>query len=182
MADPATPQTRYDAVTITSHWITALLVFVLLGTSFGWKYLPRSWNFKQFEGLHISLGIALAAVIVARLLWRLFAGRKLHGTGSMVTDLLSKLMHIALYILVVAQVVLGFALRWFQGEEFSFFGLFSIPSLVQANRGLEHQVENLHSLNAWAILILVGGHSVAALFHRYVLKDGVLRRMLPIAG
>jgi cytochrome b561 len=155
---------------------------MLLGTSFGWKYLPRSWNFRQFEGLHISLGIALAAVIVARLLWRLSAGRKLGGTGRAVTDLLSRLVHLALYAMVLAQVVLGFGLRWFQGEEFTFFGLFSIPSLVGPNRGLEHQVENLHSLNAWAILILVGAHSAAALFHRYVLKDGILRRMLPFAG
>ncbi len=179
----STPTSRdtYDGVTIAFHWITALLVFVLLATSFGWKYLPRSWNFKQFEGLHISLGIALAAVIVLRLLWRLFVGRKLGGTGSTMTDLLSKLVHLALYVLVIAQVVLGFGLRWFQGEDFTFFGLFSIPSLVQANRGLEHQFEDLHSLNAWAILILVGAHSAAALFHRYVLKDGVLKRMLPVA-
>lgn len=180
----STPITRstYDGATIAFHWITALLVAVLLGTSFGWKYLPRSWNFKQFEGLHISLGIVLAAVIAARLLWRLFAGRKLAATGSVVTDWLSKLVHLALYVMVLAQVVLGFGLRWFQGENFTFFGLFSIPSLLPRNGSLEDLFEDLHSLNAWAILIVVGAHSAAALFHRYVLKDGVLKRMLPFAG
>jgi cytochrome b561 len=29
------------------------------------------------------------------------------------------------------------------------------------------------------VLILAGLHAAAALFHHYVLRDGVLRRMLP---
>jgi cytochrome b561 len=40
----------------------------------------------------------------------------------------------------------------------------------------------VHNWTAWALVILAGGHAAAALFHRYVLKDRVLRRMLPIAG
>ena len=109
----------YDGVTIAFHWITALLVFVLLGTAFGWEYGPRSWGFKAYEGLHISLGIALAAVIALRILWRVFAGRKFVSEGRALADILSKLVHGLLYIAVVAQVGLGFELRWMQGERFT---------------------------------------------------------------
>jgi cytochrome b561 len=69
-----------------------------------------------------------------------------------------------------------------QGEDFSFFGLFEIPQLIASNRGLEHTIENLHNLTAWTMIYLAGGHAAMALFHRFVLKDGVLKRMLPFAG
>ncbi len=182
MENGATARETYDGVTIFFHWVTAALILVLLGTSFGWKYLPRSWEFKQYEGLHVSLGIALAAVIVARLLWRAFAGKRLPSTGSQMSRLASRVVHILLYVAVVVQVGLGFALRWTQGERFTFFGWFDIPKLFASDHNLARQIEELHNLAAWGILILVAAHTAAALIHRYVFKDGVLRRMLPIAG
>lgn len=173
---------RYDRATIGFHWLTAALVLVLFGSSLLWNYAPRSWGLRWLEGAHVSLGIALAAVLVARLIWRLVAGRKLAAAGDRVSALASRAVHGLLYALLAAQVVLGFGLRWLQGETFSFFGLFSIPSLIDSNRELAHQFEQVHNLTAWAMIYLIAGHAGAALIHRYLLKDGVLQRMLPIAG
>lgn len=173
---------RYDAVTIVFHWVTALLVVVLFGTALVRDYAPREWRLFWLEGIHVSFGIALAAVLVGRLVWRVVGGRRLAAAGTRFTAPLSRLVHWVLYGLLAVQVGLGFSLRWLQGEAFSFFGLFSIPSLLASNRALAHQVEDIHNLAAWALIVVAGGHAVAALVHRYVLKDGVLRRMLPIAG
>ena len=38
---------------------------------------------------------------------------------------------------------------------------------------------SLHNNVAWALIIIAGVHALAALFHHYVLRDGILRRMLP---
>jgi cytochrome b561 len=38
---------------------------------------------------------------------------------------------------------------------------------------------SLHNNVAWALIIIAGIHALAALFHHYVLRDGILRRMLP---
>jgi cytochrome b561 len=173
---------RYDRITIAFHWLTALLVTALVGTSFAWKYTPRDWGLKSLESLHISLGIILAAVLVGRLLWRAIAGRKLAAAGSTATALLSRLVHWALYGLLALQVALGFGLRWLQGDVFRFFQLFSIPSPFSPDRTLAHQFQELHELAAWALIIVAGGHAVAALVHRYWLKDDVLQRMLPARG
>ena len=182
MTDTALRTDRYDGVTIAFHWLTALLVVALFGSSLLWNYAPRNWGLRWLEGTHVSLGIGLAAVLVARLVWRLVAGRRLASVGNAVSAPLSRLVHWVLYLLLAAQAGLGFTLRWFQGEDFSFFGLFDIPQLIASNRGLEHTIESLHNLTAWALIYVAGGHAIAALYHRYVLKDGVLRRMLPIAG
>jgi cytochrome b561 len=172
-------QDRYDRVTIAFHWLTAVLVIVLFGTAFAWNYLPREWHLHSLEGVHVSLGIALAAVLAGRLAWRATAGRRLKPIGTSLTAPLSKIVHALLYALLAVQVVLGFGLRWFQGEELSFFGLFSVPSLFTADRAFSHQLEQLHNYAGWTLIVLVAGHAFAALFHRYVLRDGVLRRMLP---
>jgi cytochrome b561 len=171
---------RYDRVTIAFHWLTAALVLTLFGTAFAWNYLPREWHLRSLEGVHVSLGIALAAVLIGRLAWRLTAGRKLAVAGNAITAPLSRLVHWALYLLLAVQVGLGFSLRWFQGEEFTFFGLFSVPNLFfTPDRTVAHQLEDLHNLAGWTLIYLAGAHALAALVHRYVLKDGVLRRMLP---
>ncbi|HZT00732.1 MAG TPA: cytochrome b/b6 domain-containing protein, partial [Steroidobacteraceae bacterium] len=44
---------------------------------------------------------------------------------------------------------------------------------------LKETVEELHEWFGNVVLILAAVHAAAALFHRLVLKDGVLRRMLP---
>lgn len=176
---PSRPHDRYDAVTIGFHWVTALLVVVLFGMTLIWN--SRTLK-HQLESLHVSLGIVLAAVLIARLLWRLFGARRLPGTGMVVTDVLSRIVHAALYLLLAIQVGLGFGLRWYQGEAFSLFGWFSIPNPFTPDRAFSHQLEGLHNLAGWTLIYVAGAHALAALFHRLVLKDGVLRRMLPFAG
>jgi len=172
---------RYDRITIAFHWLTAVLVLTLFSTAFAWNYLPREWHLRSLEDVHVSLGIALAASLIGRLVWRLTAVRKLGAVGNAITAPLSRLVHGALYLLLTVQVGLGFSLRWFQGEEFSFFGLFSVPSLFfTPDRAFAHQLEELHNLAGWTLIYLAGAHALAALFHRYVLRDNVLRRMLPV--
>ncbi|HVY51137.1 MAG TPA: cytochrome b [Devosia sp.] len=173
---------RYDSTTIVLHWLTALLVAILFGTAWLWNNAPREWHLRSLEGVHVSLGIAFTAVLAARLAWRALAGRRLPAVAMPLGGWLSRLVHWALYALLAAQVALGFALRWLQGEDFGFFGLFQIPSPFAPDRAVAHQIEDLHNLFAWTLVVLAGGHALVALIHRYVLRDGVLRRMLPSMG
>jgi cytochrome b561 len=55
-----------------------------------------------------------------------------------------------------------------------------VPAFDPANKALRHLIGDWHALAANAILILAGVHAAAALFHHFILRDGVLRRMLPM--
>ncbi|MHA6690894.1 cytochrome b [Devosia sp. A449] len=110
------PQDRYDVITIAFHWITAVPVLVLFGSALVWNSTPRDWDLDWLEDLHVSLGIALAVVLVGRLAWRVFASRRLPGAGAPVMQLASKLVHGILYVLLALQVVLGVGLRWYRGR------------------------------------------------------------------
>ena len=62
----------------------------------------------------------------------------------------------------------------------SIFGLFSVPSIAPGDRALRRLVGGWHETAANLVLILAGLHAAAALFHHWALRDGVLRRMLPL--
>jgi cytochrome b561 len=122
----------------------------------------------------LGLGVTLLIRIVVR-----SAG--FGGTPPVTAGLLeglAKLVHLLLYALMAAVVVLGIANGWARGESlFGFYTLFPAPP----ERALRRTIGGLHELAANAILVVAGLHAVAALFHHYVLRDSVLRRMLPAA-
>jgi cytochrome b561 len=172
---------RYDGVTIFFHWATALLVVTLFVTAMGWTYAPRDWGLRSLRGVHVSMGLGLTAAIAGRLVWRAIFGRRLPGEGPAVSRILARLVHLALYVLLIVQIILGIGLRWFSGDALSFFGLFSIPTPFAQNRDLGDQLEQLHLVMAWSLVVLAFSHAVAALVHQYVVKDSVLQRMFPAA-
>lgn len=172
---------NYDTVAVALHWLTALLVVVQFVMAVTWDYFARPTR-QSLEGVHISLGVLLTAVIVARLVWRAIPG---HGRPALVqgwVKLASKSVHYLLYALLVAQAGLGFGFRWAQGHAVSFFGLFAIPGPYgELARPVRRQLHELHEYGGWAIVIIAGLHAAAALYHHYALRDHVLGRMLPLA-
>ncbi|KGM31738.1 cytochrome b [Inquilinus limosus] len=177
------PAGRYDRTTILLHWLTALFVILLFALAEIWGFLPRGTPVRKgAQALHISCGLLLTVVLIARLLWRGTQGRRLPPATGGLQHLAAKAAHHALYLLLAAQVVLGFLFRWAQGEPFQFFGLFDVPAAFAPDHDLAGTIGDLHNTVAWIIIVLAGLHAAAALVHHYALRDGVLRRMLPGRG
>ncbi|WP_313623093.1 cytochrome b [Achromobacter sp.] len=169
---------HYDTTTIVLHWLTVVLVLGLFALAEIWGFLPRGTPTRRLlQSLHISFGLAFACVFVLRLVWRLSAGRRLPRATSGWMGAASVGVHGLLYLLMAAQIVLGFLFRWAQGEPFAFFGLFDIPTLIPIAHEQRRFIGGLHDTVAWIIITLAALHALAALFHHYVLRDGVLRRM-----
>lgn len=169
---------HYDRVTIALHWATAVLVGLLWVIGQTIDDAPRGALRVDYRSLHMTLGITLAAVFLARVIWRLMRGRRLPGVGGGLMRLVAGLTHGALYLLVLTTVILGLANVWVRGDVI--FNLFAVPAFDPGNTALRHLIGDWHALAANAILILAGVHAAAALFHYLVLRDGVLRRMLPM--
>ncbi|MBP2302119.1 cytochrome b561 [Azospirillum picis] len=87
--------------------------------------------------------------------------------------------HYMLYALLAAEACLGFLLRWSGNEAMSFFGILIQPPFPPFSKDGHRLVGEIHEWVGWTIVILAAGHAAAALYHHYVLRDDVLRRMLP---
>jgi cytochrome b561 len=174
-------KTNYDNVAITLHWLTALLVIIQFGLAVTWDDFPRDTR-ETLQSLHVSLGVLLTTVVVARIVWRLMPGHQRPAIVDGWVKLASKGVHYLLYVLLVVQAGLGFTWRWAQGHDVGFFGLFRIPGPYGAlARPTRHLLSEFHEKIGWAIVIIAFGHALAALYHHYRLHDRVLGRMFPPA-
>ena len=173
--------TNYDNVAISLHWATALLVIVQFVLAITWDYFSRDMR-ENLQSVHISLGVLLTAVILARIVWRLMPGHQRSAIVSGWVKLASKAVHYLLYALLVVQAALGFAWRWAQGHGVGFFGLFEIAGpYAKLARPTLHLMAEFHEKIGWAIVIIAFAHALAALYHHYKLRDRVLGRMFPPA-
>lgn len=174
-------RTNYDNVAISLHWVTALLVLFQFVSAETWDWLSKPAR-ETMQSLHISFGVLLTLVIIARVVWRLIPGHQRPSIVSGWVEIASKCVHYLLYLLLVTQAGLGFAFRWAQGHAVSFFGMAGIPGPFGAlDKAGRHTIHNLHDKVGWAIIIIAFGHALAALYHHYRLHDRVLGRMLPLA-
>ncbi len=174
---PISPdETHYDRTTIFLHWATAVLVAEqwLGAQTIDWFPGPLRVDARS---VHIALGVALTILLLARVIWRLKFGRRLPRATSGGLDVIAKGTHWGLYVLLTAMLLVGLFLAWVRGD--SLFNLFRIPSLDPGNRALREEVQQIHATIGYLILALAGLHASAALVHRFLWHDGVLRRMLP---
>lgn len=168
---------RYDDVSILLHWITAALVVTLWTLGQTIDFFPKGAPKIDARSTHFVLGATLGIVLLVRMMWRASAGRSLPLAYPGWIGVAAKVVHYGLYVLLGVTVVLGIFNAWQRGDVF--FNVYTIPKLVPGDVALKKILENLHSDFADAVLIVAGLHAAAALAHHYLLRDPVLRRMLP---
>lgn len=171
------PAATYDRPSIVLHWLTAGLVVILWTLGQTIDFFPKGAPKIDARSVHITLGATLALVLLVRILWRVTAGRRLPLAHAGWLGGAAKLVHYGLYLLVATTVVLGILNAWQRGD--TLFNLYTIPKLVPGDVALRRTLQGLHGDFADVVLIVAGLHAAAALAHHYLLRDRVLRRMLP---
>jgi cytochrome b561 len=174
---------RFDAVSIALHWGSVLIILGLFASAWSRGLAADRDSAAALLTLHRSMGVALWAVLVLRLAWRLSRGRRPALPPSMhpLQVLAARSNEVALYVLMVLQPLTGLAQSLARGRPFPLFGL-DVPAVMARDRALAGSLHEVHELTAWALLGLIGLHAGAALLHGLVLRDGVLDSMLPSAG
>ena len=173
----AEPAPRYDGLSILLHWLTAGLVVVLWTLGQTIDFFPKGAPKIDARSVHITLGATLGVVLLIRVLWRASAGRKLPLAAQGWLGVTARVVHYGLYVLLAVTVVLGILNAWQRGDVL--FNIYKIPQLIPGDRALRHALGELHGDCADVVLIVAGLHAAAALAHHYLLRDRVLRRMLP---
>jgi cytochrome b561 len=174
------PPVRYGAMAQGIHWLTALLVLVAFiygpGGSEQRVYSPA----RDFERqLHETLGLCVLALVVIRVLWRMFDTRPRPEPMPRWMKLASKAVQGLLYLLLFAVPMTAIAAAWLQGHPVTLLAGFEIAPLLDTSRDLGNKIAQVHTWLGDTILWLAGLHALAALYHHFLLGDGVLASMLP---
>lgn len=171
---------RFDGVTIALHWATVVLILGMFASAWLYGQAIDGDAATLALAIHRSLGVTVWSVTIGRLVWRLGFGFMPPFPPDMpkIQQLLAKANEYALYAVLLIQPLTGMAQSVARGRTFPLFGL-EVPMLMAKDRDLAALFHAIHELSAWVLVGLIGGHAMAALFHRFVLHDEVLQSMSP---
>ena len=171
---------RFGALAQLFHWATVALVVAIIVIGAYMTDLPLSPEKIKVYNLHKSLGVTVLALTLLRLVWRWISPPPpLPATMAGWERLAAKSSHVGLYLLLFLQPAIGLVHSWSANFPVVVFGTITLPSLTGPDPALKDQLEHLHHFLGWALCGLFLLHAGAALRHHLILKDDVLRRMLP---
>ena len=171
------PVSRYHPLLVTLHWLVAFLIITMLGV--GFFLLGRMPNDDPRKiGLllgHMSLGMFILLLMLIRLVVRMRSARPAAAkTGFALLDRLGPLTHYTFYGVVILVVASGFATAIIAGLTRSVFQ--HSGEALPAHFG-DYPTFKMHALLTLFLAALVILHVLAALWHQFVRKDGLFRRM-----
>src|SRR5450759_3558690 len=171
---------RYGAVAQFFHWATAILVVAAFVYGPGGSEQRIYSLAKDFDRqLHETLGIGVFVIALIQLAWRAFDAAPDDPPMPPWMRVSSKLVHAMIYILLLAVPLTAIFGAWLEGHPLTLLGNVRIgPRLTEAH-AVGSAIASIHTWLGDTILWVAGLHATAALYHHFVLRDGVLRSMLP---
>jgi cytochrome b561 len=171
---------RYGGIAQLLHWTIVALIIVQYVLANRAEDLPLGPDKISTLATHKSIGITILGLVVLRLVWRLLNPPPPLPVGMKTWEVsLARLTHLLLYGLLFAVPISGWLMSSAANFPVSWFGLIQLPDFVTPSHDLHEQLESLHENLNTAMFALAIAHILAALRHHFLLKDSVLRRMLP---
>src|SRR5476651_1200569 len=162
-----TDRLHYGTPAKVMHWLVVALLMI---------QFPIGWFIPDVHGgppgramtLHISFGITLLVLIVARLIWRISHRVAPESSLPSWQRVSSEALHWLLYASVLATTLTGWLFASFRGWSVPFFYLFPMPMLASDNASAGKAIDGLHQAMEWTLLVLIGLHVAAALTHLFI--------------
>lgn len=163
------------------HWLSVIAIAVAYIAMEIREEMPRSNQWRPLvTQLHFWAGLGVFAMLPFRLWlhWARETPAIMPAPGAL-TALAARLTHFALYAALLAQPLLGLATAGADGKivQVPLLGI-ALPPLIPASEVWADRLEDVHGTVADVLLVLIGLHVVAALWHHFLVRDNTLRRML----
>ena len=172
------PDRRYTNVAILLHWLVAALVVAQFPLGWWMQEIAKQPPGPRVEAfnLHKSMGLLIAALMLARIAWRL--GHRAPPLEPMPRwqSRLAHATHFLFYAVLVALPVTGYLGSAFSGFPVKFFGI-TLPAWAAKNAGLKDGMSAAHLWLAWTLAIVFAAHMAGVVKHTFIERDGLLRRM-----
>jgi len=171
---------HYGWLTITLHWLSAIIIFSLFALGFWMVDLTYydAW-YKEAPHLHKSIGICLLFLMVFRFIWRKKQVQpEALKTHSPIERKAGHAVHILLYVLFFLIAVSGYLISTADGRGIEVFQLFTVPGFGSFIDDQEDIAGVVHEYLAYSLIALALLHALAACKHHFIDKDITLKRML----
>ncbi len=171
------PVPRFSIPSIVLHWTMALAIALAWLVAQVADVFGRGSTEAFIIGGHAVFGLAVLALLLPRMLARWLGGVPGPADGAPAwEERLARAAHLLLYALMVALPVAGILTALSGRAPFDLAGLVTLPNIL-ADTGLRRTFKEVHELLANMMLATVGLHVAAVLWHAFIRRDDVPRRM-----
>lgn len=168
----------YGSLAKVLHWIVAALFVYLFYIAINMTGMENGAEKWGLYAEHKQFGVLAFIFICVRVFIKLTnPSPALPDTIPNWQTTASKVMHTALYVIMIAFPVSGMLMSMAGNYPIIFFG-FELPNLVGENKSLGEAMHAIHEALMCVTYGVVGIHVAAALMH-LAKRDGVFSRMLP---
>lgn len=174
---------RYGAVGVLFHWSVGFLIMALAGLGLYMAALPDAgFNMKKITLIlyHKDLGMLVLVLAVLRLAWRL--GNVIPQATEHLPDwqkIAARFVHLSFYALMFALPITGWLMSSAAGFPVSLLSIFTMPDLISHNDYLFQRLIEIHKWLGYGLILFILVHTSAALRHHFIIRDDILRKMLP---
>jgi len=171
---------RFTPLQRTLHWIMAVLILAMLFIGVGMASTVAH-IYLRLVHIHETLGLAILILALIRL-----AVRLRYGAPALPLDLpepiklAAYLSHYALYALMIAMPLIGWAMLSAAQYPVVLWGVW-LPRIVPQSASLHTALWNAHFYLGFLFFALILMHLAAALFHALIRRDGVFDSMASLS-
>jgi len=171
-------QQRYGLVTQILHWgMAALIISTFIS---GEIFVDAAREEKVvILNRHATLAILFIGFLVVRVFWRTSQTNPDEVNQNKLLVLAHKAAVLALYGLPVALAITGALTVQTAGYAVPFFGQELIVGVLGEDKELHDVLQLVHNVLTKLIVVVFLSHVLAAFWHQFIKRDGVLARMLP---
>lgn len=169
--------TRFHPVLVALHWLLAVLIVSAL--ALGALVMARlpTGDLRRIEALrsHMSGGMLILVLMYARTVVRLLTERPAEAsTGNPLLDKLARASHRMFYVVVFGMAGSGiFMALQLDLVPVVFGGVGTLPADFWI-----YPVRTVHYLISRLLMALIALHIAGVLFHTFIRRDRLLRRMV----
>ena len=150
---------RYDVIAIALHLSVAGLVVVAFILGLAVESFPKE-DAARVINMHALIGLTVLVLAIGRLFWRMaHPAPEFPQTISALDRNVAKIIHAGLYILMIAVPIIG------------------IPTWLWSGQDIFRPLMEAHEIAAFALIALVVGHVLVALYLQFVRHVDIFERM-----
>lgn len=168
-------QTKFGLTAVMIHWISAFVIFLMFAMGFAaTNFADPAFKISLLQG-HVIFGIIALLLTIFRIVWWVFLDKKPDDLTNIPNwqNRISHWVHRLFYVFIIVMSVSGIGMMILSGAGEILFG--NSTNLLPEFEKFPPRL--LHGIIAKLFIALIAIHIGAALYHHFILRDGLLKRI-----
>jgi len=174
----STERRQFNVLARLLHWTMVAMVLTML--CIGVAMVASLANYHVLVSIHRPLGIAILILVVVRFINRQISSLPpFPATMSHMERQAAKATEFTMYGLMFILPLIGWGMLSAARYPIVLYGSLHLPFILPHNPTLYWVLRQSHTVLAYFFFLIFIAHFGAILFHTLIVRDGMLKRMVP---